>query len=237
MSPRRHQEEGQTASSSTLQVNINPRESDENPNWRKNIIKRKEEKQEITILHPEIITILIKKPEDIAIIAQQLKDEIDTKLQKTSTSFPKPTIEEIVDEDSHKNHTQNPLPSDETILLEVKTIELENEEEIIQTYLQSENIADLWINKTNVSTELAKKENEKKEKKTLEQMVPPQLIEYKAIFDEGEATRFPESRLWDHTIDLKPDFIPKDCPIYPLSLPEQGELQKFIDNNLEKGYI
>src|SRR5271156_6565523 len=173
MSPRRHREEGQTASSSTLQVNINPRESDENPNWRKKFIKRKEDKQEITIVHPEITTIFIKKPEDIAIIAQQLKDEIDMKLRKTSASFPKPTIEEIVDEDSHKNHTQNPLPSDETILLEVKPIELENEEEIVQAYLQSENIADLWINKTNVSTELAKKENEKKEKKTLEQMVPP----------------------------------------------------------------
>src|SRR5277367_4181735 len=147
--------------------------------WRKKFIKRKEEKQEITIVHPEIITILIKKPEDIAIIAQQLKDEIDMKLRRRSTSlFPKPTIEEIVDKDSHKNHTQNPLPSDKTILLEVKTIELENEEEFVQAYLQSENIADLWINKTNVSTELAKKENKKKEKKPLEQMVPSELMEY-----------------------------------------------------------
>src|SRR5271168_3125947 len=144
MSPRRCREEGQIASSPALHVKFNQREADENPNWRKKFTKRKEDKQEITIVHPEITTIFIKKSEDIAIIAQQLKDEIDMKLRKTSTTFPKPTIEEIVDEDSHKNHTQNPLPSDETILLEVKPIELENEE-----YLQSENIAEFWINKTN----------------------------------------------------------------------------------------
>ena len=68
-------------------------------------------------------------------------------------------------------------------------------------------------------------------------MVPSELMEYRSVFDEEEATRFPECRPWDHAIDLKPDFVPKDCPVYPLSLPEQGELQKFIDNNLAKGYI
>src|SRR5271156_5762073 len=65
MSPRRRREEEQTASSSTLHVNINQRESEENPNWRRKFIKKKDEQQEITIVHPEIITIFIKKPEDI----------------------------------------------------------------------------------------------------------------------------------------------------------------------------
>src|SRR5271156_4575884 len=97
---------------------------------------------------------------------------------------------------------------------------------------------EIWINaKTNVAQELAMKEAEKKKQKTLEEMIPPALMDYRDVFDKKTAERFPESRPWDHAIDLKPDFIPKDCPIYPLSLPEQGELQKFIDNNLEKGYI
>ena len=103
--------------------------------------------------------------------------------------------------------------------------------------MQSENTADVWINKTNIATELAKKETEKKEKKTLEEMVPQELMKYKAVFDEEEASRFPESRPWDHAIDLKDDFVPKDCPIYPLSLPEQTKLQEFIDDNLKKKYI
>src|SRR5277367_6027360 len=238
MSPRRCREEEQIASSPTLHVNINQREADENPNWRKKFIKRKEKRQEITIIHPEITTILIKKPEDITIIAHQLKEEIDKKFQKTSTSpFPKPTIEDEIDEETHKNHTQNPLPHDETTLLQAIETDIDDEDELLLAYIQSKNIADLWVNKTNIATELAKKDAEKKETKTLEEMVPPELMEYKAVFDEVEASRFPESRPWDHAIDLKDDFVPKDCPIYPLSLPEQGKLQDSIDDNLQKGYI
>src|SRR5271155_4927689 len=238
MSPRKNREEDQTASSTTLHANIWQRESDENPNWRKKFVKRREEREEITIVHPEITTVFIKKPEDISIVVQQLKKAVETRLQKKSTPQPyKSTIEEIIDEDIHKNHTQNPLPNDETTLIEAIEIDIENEEELLINYIQGEDTADLWVNKMNIATELAKKDAEKKEEKTLEQMVPRELMKYKSVFDEVEASRFPESRPWDHAIDLKDDFIPKDCPIYPLSLPEQGKLQEFIDDNLQKGYI
>jgi len=46
----------------------------------------------------------------------------------------------------------------------------------------------------------------------------------------------PEHKPWDHAIDLKPDFIPKDCKVYPLSPEEQKEQDKFLEN-LRKGYI
>src|SRR5271156_6798182 len=105
------------ASSTILHANIRQRESDENPNWRKKFVKRREEEDEITIVHLKISTVLIKKPEDILIVAQQLKKEVETRLQKKSTTrSPRTTIEEIIDEDIHKNHTQNPLSNDETIL-------------------------------------------------------------------------------------------------------------------------
>jgi len=42
---------------------------------------------------------------------------------------------------------------------------------------------------------------------------------------------------WDHAINLKDDFIPKDCKVYPLTVLEQAELDKFLKENLEKGYI
>src|SRR5271156_1836444 len=137
----------------------------------------------------------------------------------------------------HKNHTQNPLPNDEVALLQAIETDTYDEDEILLAYVQNENTADLWVNKTNIATKLAKKDAEKKETKMLEEMVPPELLEYKSVFDEVEASRFPESRPWDHAIDLKDDFIPKDCPIYPLSLAEQEKLQDFIDDNLRKGYI
>ena len=46
-----------------------------------------------------------------------------------------------------------------------------------------------------------------------------------------------EHKPWDHAIDLKPNFIPKDCKFYPLSPKEQKEQDKFLEENLRKGYI
>jgi hypothetical protein len=36
---------------------------------------------------------------------------------------------------------------------------------------------------------------------------------------------------------LKPDFIPKDCKVYPLTLAKQTKLNEFLKENLQKGYI
>uniref|UniRef100_A0A0W0FUX0 Reverse transcriptase domain-containing protein n=1 Tax=Moniliophthora roreri TaxID=221103 RepID=A0A0W0FUX0_MONRR len=52
-----------------------------------------------------------------------------------------------------------------------------------------------------------------------------------------KAERFPPSRPYDHAIDLKPDFKPRDCKIYSLSPKEWIEQDKFLDENLQKGYI
>ena len=71
---------------------------------------------------------------------------------------------------------------------------------------------EMWINaKTNVAQELAMKETEKQKPKTMEELIPPELMDYRNVFDKKEAERFPESRSWDHAIDLKPEFVPKDC--------------------------
>jgi hypothetical protein len=69
-------------------------------------------------------------------------------------------------------------------------------------------------------------------------MVPPQYHAHAKVFSEDAAQRFPESRPWDHAIDLKPDTPNSlDCKVYPLSPTEDIALQKFIDENLPKGYI
>ena len=49
-----------------------------------------------------------------------------------------------------------------------------------------------WINKTNVATELARKENDKKEEKTDEELVSKEFHDYLDIFSEEKAHRFPE---------------------------------------------
>ena len=58
------------------------------------------------------------------------------------------------------------------------------------------------------------------------------------MFSETAAHRFPDSRDWDHAIDLKPDApTTLDCKVYLLSPGEDATLQTFLSENLDKGYI
>ena len=60
---------------------------------------------------------------------------------------------------------------------------------------------------------------------------------YLVLFEKGAASRLPEHRPHDHAINLKPEFIPRDCKIYPVAQIEDGPLAVFLKENLEKGYI
>jgi hypothetical protein len=71
-----------------------------------------------------------------------------------------------------------------------------------------------------------------REKKSLDDLLLKAYHEYKLVFEKEVSECFPESRPWDHTIDLKPDFIPKDCKVYPLTPVEQTKFDKFLEENL-----
>ena len=92
--------------------------------------------------------------------------------------------------------------------------------------------------KTSVSQTLAhgsEKDNEAKGK-TFEELVPEQYRDYKKVFEKAASERFPKSQPWDHAIKLKPDFIPCDCKVYPLTPAEQKKMDDFLEENLKKGY-
>ena len=93
------------------------------------------------------------------------------------------------------------------------------------------------LKQTSTSTQMAIKALPKEEK-TWDQIVPPQYHRWKKVFSEEEAKRYPKHQAWDIAIDFIKD-TPKvlDCKIYPLSLGEQGKLDEYIQENLEKGYI
>uniref|UniRef100_A0A0W0GCK4 Reverse transcriptase domain-containing protein n=1 Tax=Moniliophthora roreri TaxID=221103 RepID=A0A0W0GCK4_MONRR len=74
-------------------------------------------------------------------------------------------------------------------------------------------------------------------KKDIEELIPSYLIGYRDRFEKGKAEQFPPARTYDHAIDLKPDFVPRNCKLYPLSPIEQEEQDKFLEENLRKGYI
>ena len=89
----------------------------------------------------------------------------------------------------------------------------------------------------NISQQIAQKAAQEKPEKTPAEIVPERYHEFLKVFDETAANRFPPTRPWDHAIDLKEDFIPSDCKIYPLSPKERNSLDEWIKDDLAKGYI
>jgi len=57
------------------------------------------------------------------------------------------------------------------------------------------------------------------------------------VFGKVELERIPTRKIWDHVIDLKEIFKPWKGKIYPLSRNEREEVQKFVEDQLRKGYI
>ena len=133
-------------------------------------------------------------------------------------------MEEEVDEEDWKNRTINRLEEEETSLL--------------MATLTGQIDTDIWINtKTNLAMDMAIEANLKKKEILVTELVPLEYHEFLDIFDEDKANRFLESQKWDHKIDMKEGFELKAFKNYNLNPEEQVELDAFLKENLEKGYI
>ena len=91
--------------------------------------------------------------------------------KETPKSNPPPTMMEEIDKEEFMNRTINILDTDDEHVLET-----------IQEYHQG-----IWINKTNMATELAMAENLKKKTLPLEEMIPKEFHEYLDIFNKQKA--------------------------------------------------
>ena len=131
---------------------------------------------------------------------------------------------EVLDEEEYLNRTQNTLDEDEESI--ISFMDINGKFELV------------WINvKTNLAMDMAIKNNLKKQECTVEEMVPKEYHEFLNVFSEEKAARFPESKEWDHKIDMKEGFEPKSFKNYNITPEEQIKLNKFLKENLEKGYI
>ena len=96
----------------------------------------------------------------------------------------------------------------------------------------------IWINtKSTTATEIQAEINLKKKVLPLEEQIPKEFHDFLDVFSEEKAASFPESRPWDHKIELKDTFTPKSFKTYNLIPQEQIELDKFLKENLDKCYI
>ena len=92
------------------------------------------------------------------------------------------------------------------------------------------------INKTHNAIEMAHRYTEEHGK--AEVTLPKEFEQHAALFSDEEANKFPPPHPWDHKIELTENAPDKfNCKIYPLSTKEQEAEDKFLDENLAKGYI
>ena len=122
----------------------------------------------------------------------------------------------------------DPIP--ESQILRIKTTPLSDDEkdQIVQDLSHECEI------KTSIASQLA----QEAQQYTKKVEIPEEYKRHWRVFSEEEAHQFPPLRPWDHAIELK-EGMPKaiDCKVYPTTLAEDEALQKFIQEQLEKGYI
>ena len=85
-----------------------------------------------------------------------------------------------------------------------------------------------------ISTRLAQEAHQYQQ----EVKIPEEYQCHSKVFSEEESHRFPPSRSWDHAIELKegaPEAI--NCKVIPTTREEDEAPKKFINEQLEKGYI
>ena len=57
------------------------------------------------------------------------------------------------------------------------------------------------------------------------------------VFGKKQLERMPTRKIWDHTIDMKEEFMPRKGKVYLLSREEREEVREFIKKQLRKEYI
>jgi len=77
----------------------------------------------------------------------------------------------------------------------------------------------------------------KADHRKIEKIVPKKFLKWRKVFEKMKSERISTRKVWDHAIDLKETFKPKKGRIYPLSKDKREKVQKFIDDQLRKGYI
>ena len=91
---------------------------------------------------------------------------------------------------------------------------------------------------TSVSQRLAEAFQKNLSPRDYEKHIPEHLHGFDDVFSKDSFDELPESKPWDHTIELVLEAnASKGCKVYPLSVTEQKELDTFLKENLDSGRI
>ena len=75
------------------------------------------------------------------------------------------------------------------------------------------------------------------EEQPLPALVPSHYLDFSDVFSKEGFAHLPPHKAWDHAIDLVPNAALPKGKTFPLSLPEQKELDTFLHKNLANGWI
>jgi hypothetical protein len=89
----------------------------------------------------------------------------------------------------------------------------------------------------NISQWLAEVFHKNLETKSFRDSAPDYLHDFEDVFSKTSFDELPARKPWDHAIELIPDAQNKSCKVYPLSISEQEQLDKFLEENLTSGRI
>jgi len=75
------------------------------------------------------------------------------------------------------------------------------------------------------------------DKKKVKEIVPQKFHKWLKVFGKVESERMLTRKPWDHTINLKENFIPKKGRTYLISRQEKKKVREFVEEQLRKEYI
>ena len=88
-----------------------------------------------------------------------------------------------------------------------------------------------------VSQRLAEAATRFQVQKSFKDIVPVHYHKFEQVFLKESFDELPSHKKWDHVIELVPGSKEFSTKLYPMSPSEQGELDKFLDENLKSGRI
>jgi len=88
-----------------------------------------------------------------------------------------------------------------------------------------------------VSQQLAEGFRQNSQPADHEKHILPHLRDFHSAFSKDSFDELPGTKPWDHAIELTPNTSPKSCKVYLLFTSEQKELDTFLKENLEAGWI
>ena len=75
------------------------------------------------------------------------------------------------------------------------------------------------------------------DKEKVRNIVPQKFHKWLKVFEMIESERIPVKKPWNHTINLREDFVPRKGRTYLMSREEKEEIREFVKKQLKKGYI